>query len=122
MKKDEKHGDSGFTLVEILLVIVLIAILAAISLKYYKPFMNRQYCMDVETKVHETMLKAVKELAETGTPATNAAQLGIDTGDVIISIGYSDSRYTVNGTDATGKCPRGTKYILNEDKTKGTWK
>ncbi len=111
----------GFSLVELLFVIAILAILAVVSLRFYRPFLNRRYCQDVEMKVHETMLRAVKDLAETGSATTNATALGIQTGNVTIQIGWDGTEFTVNGTDSLGKCTKG-KYVLVESDTQGTWK
>ena len=116
-------GKKGFTLIELMIVLAILAIMSAIALSFYRPFLNRRYCQDVEVKVNEVMLRAVKNLAETGTVTTNATALGVDTGNVTVQIGWdsTNKRFTVNGTDSLGKCEKG-KYILVENKARGTWK
>ena len=119
-------NNPGFTLLELVLVIAVIAILAAVSVGIYKPFMKRTICTDVERVCHETMLKAVQWVAEKNTvPPSNATSLGINipssVQDVLIGGGLTNS-LVVNGTAVNNECPLGNKFVLIEDNAKGTWK
>ena len=122
-----KSSSKAFTLVELLIILAIIAILGAVAVKIYRPFVNRTICSQVEVTVHEAMLQAVKQLNETGTFTTgdtNASSLGISYPDNVASviINWDGSQFTVNGTAVNDKCPKGTRYVLQEDETKGTWR
>lgn len=125
----KSNPTSGFSLLELMVALAIMAILAGLAISIYRPFMNKTVCSKVEVVVHQTMLKAVKELTETGTvPSGNATTaLGIvlpdDVASVVVSgSGTAASPITVNGTAVGNKCPKGTIYVLKESDTKGTWK
>jgi len=54
----------GFTMVELMIAVAVIAILGAISMAFFIPHIDRAKCADVETAVHETMLGAVRWSAD----------------------------------------------------------
>jgi len=121
-------SSKGFTLVELLVTIAIIAILATVGLTMYQSYINKTICSDVEITVNEAMLEAVKQLNETGTaPSGEASALGINYPSTVSSVvisgsGTTASPITVNGTAVSNKCPKGTKYVLTENNSRGTWK
>ena len=120
--------ETGFTLVEIMVVVAILAIMAAVAVGIYQPYVNRTKCSDVETAVHETMMRATQYVAENNSaPPGTAAALGVTLPSSVSSVvvggsGTTANPITVNGTATGNKCTLGTKYVLTEDDTKGTWK
>ena len=120
------YNSTGFTLIELMIVVAIIAVVAAVSVGIYRPFIKRTVCTDVERGCQEAMLKAVQWVAEKNTvPPSNATSLGInlqpDVQDIIIGGGLTTS-LEVNGTAVNNECPLGTKFVLVEDNARGTWK
>ena len=124
--KFNNRRQGGFTLLELMVTLIILAILAAVAINYYNPFLNKSVCSNVEVTVHQAMLGAIKQLNDTGSAPTGEAStaLGITYPDTVSSvvIGWSGGIFTVNGTATNNKCPNGTKYVLVETDSKGTWK
>lgn len=121
------YKQKGFSLVELMIVVAIIAILAGVSLKYLDFARKRTVCAEVETAAHETLLEAVKYTAQYNTaPPANATLLGVNLPAHVANIqiggsGSSTAPVTVNGTAVNNECSLGQKYILVEGNTKGTW-
>ena len=120
-------NNNGFTIIELMIIVAIIAVLAAMAIGMYRPFINRTVCSQVEVTVHEAMVQAVKQLNETGSftvGGTQASTLGINYPDKVasVTIYWNGSNFTVNGTAVGNKCPKGTRYVLQEGETTGTWK
>ncbi len=122
-------GNQGFTLLEIIIVVSLIVILAAASVRYYTGYLNRSKCSALEYAAQQTMLRAVRYVAERGpqagiTPAdldVNASSFQMVQAITIGGNGTSSNPLVVNAT-STGQCPQGSKFILQEGQPTGTWK
>ena len=121
------YKQEGFSLIELMIVVAIVAILAGFSLKYLDFARQRTVCTEVETAAHETLLEAVKYAAQYNTnPPANATLLGVNLPSHVASIriggsGSSSAPITVNGTAVNNECSLGQKYILVEGNTKGTW-
>jgi len=117
----------GFTLVEIMITMAILAILAVVSMVYLTTYVNKTKCSEVETAVHETMLAAVRYAAEhNAQPPGNATALGISLPASVagVTVSYNataTSPITVSGTAVGNKCPDGTTFTLGENEASGSW-
>lgn len=87
---------SGFTIVELLIVIVVIGILAAITIVAYNGFQNRAYDATIQGDI-SNLSKQLKLLAaDTGTPPAGGAVRsgGVDTGtnNIFPGVTYKPSK------------------------------
>lgn len=120
-------NQKGFTIIELMIVVALMGIMAAVAINYLLPHARRANCAEVETVVHQTMLNAVQYVAENNAaPPNNATELGVTVPSTVSSIvisgnGSSTNPVTVNGTPA-GICPLGNYFVINENQTRGEWK
>ena len=123
-----KQND-GFTLVELMITIAILAILGAISVSIYTPFVRKAKCSDVESVAHEVVLKAVQYYSDSGSSPSglncNSTAIGVDLPSsvstcVISGNGNSTAPVTVTITPAQ-TCPDGSAYVINENQSQGSW-
>ncbi|MBR2082900.1 MAG: prepilin-type N-terminal cleavage/methylation domain-containing protein [Elusimicrobiaceae bacterium] len=91
-----KHNQQAFTLIEILVVVLIIGILAAVALPQYQKAVMKTRFLQYQTLV-ESIYKAQKiYFLSNGKYATNFYDLDID-------LPGNPSDWTVNSTDVQGK-------------------
>jgi len=126
---------SAFTVVELMVVVALVCILAAISLTQYRAYINRGKCTEVEVAAHDTLLALTRELADSGSAPTGAGYANSHTlpsGQVLnypanVLVSYSGNGtqanpFTVNATRSNPVCTKGDgTYSLVQGQSSGTW-
>jgi type IV pilus assembly protein PilE len=117
----------GFTLVEIMITMAILAVLAVVSMVYLTKYVNKAKCGEVEAAVHKTLLAAVRYAGQHGAqPPGSATALGISlpasvAGVVVNYNAMAASPITAVGTAVGNKCPNGTKYTMGENEANGKW-
>lgn len=108
-----KSNEKGFTLIELMIVIAIIGILAAIAIPNFIAYRDKAYCSAAESDV-QSVMGAIADyfsiptnitvsdtspgLPVSGTDLSNSNTYGIT------SVGTNS--YTVTVTDRSGRCPR----------------
>jgi prepilin-type N-terminal cleavage/methylation domain-containing protein len=116
MKRHSKKNAEGFTLIEIMIVIAIIGILAAIAIPNYISYRDKSFCSAAESDTRTI----ASGLANYFAVASNQNYAG-DTGPQIHFTGNStiflsgintgtvaplgSNRFLITVTDRTGRCP-----------------
>lgn len=100
MIKSLNHSNKGFTIVELLIVIVVIAILAAITIVAYNGLQNRAKASEASTGLAQAKKKLELYKVDNGAyPTTgNLASAGVANSDVSFQYTSDGTTYCITGT------------------------
>ncbi len=121
------RGTSGFTMVELAIVLVILAILAAIAVPIYLQYVESARAGEAQEAIAAVMAAAKVYHAETGRWATNINQLNKlhleriteERWKFIITPGTNGIR-NIRAT-STGMMPGGAGKLVIFDAERGTW-
>jgi prepilin-type N-terminal cleavage/methylation domain-containing protein len=128
-KRPTADNSKGFTLIELMIVIAIIGILAAIAIPNFIAYRDKAFCGDAEHDAQNTLAALSSYYAEpdhTGIPDTqeliDTEDLSLNnvSADVVIS-GTVTSIMTVIVTDGSNRCPRENVFRATMGGAEGTW-
>jgi type IV pilus assembly protein PilA len=126
LQKLRGNNSKGFTLIELMIVIAIIGILAAIAIPNFIAYRNKSFCSAAESDANQiagriadyfaiptrTILPALADLGTDLLSGENTATLSGDANDTI----------TITVTDGSGRCPADYQTAMNvTDNPKGYW-
>ena len=119
MLRKIRDNNEGFTLIELMIVIAIIGILAAIAIPNFIAYRDKSYCSRVESDAHSASVDATGYLVDnkdlTGWTYEWSNEV---TGTAALA---GDGTLTVAVTDGSGRCPEGSTYTIIGGQDSGTW-
>ena len=101
------NNSKGFTLIELMIVIAIIGILAAIAIPNFIAYRNKAYCSRAESDANN-IAAAIADYYAIPTHTTLLAKTDLSvqtTGGNTYTIGGNVDAITITVTDISGRCP-----------------
>jgi type IV pilus assembly protein PilA len=122
-----KRNQKGFTLIELMIVIAIIGILAAIAIPNFIEYRNKSFCSRAESDANSVSAALADYFSipthtalPTGAISTvfpNMALSGTNTG----SIGGDVTNITITVTDVSTRCPANYRTAMAATATRDGW-
>lgn len=127
------NNTKGFTLIELMIVIAIIGVLAAIAIPNFISYRDKSYCSYAENDAKSVLAALSSYFSEPGRTsmpsiadltATEGLTLNTNNSATLTEFTNASGRfYRVTVTDGSTRCPRGDTYInyLGSQGAQGEW-
>jgi prepilin-type N-terminal cleavage/methylation domain-containing protein len=123
-----RGNTKGFTLIELMIVIAIIGILAAIAIPNFIAYRDKAYCGEAEHDAQNTLAALSAYFSEpdrTSIPALAdliaLENLSLNNAPGSVALVEASGVVTVTVTDDSGRCPRAAAFTATMGGAEGTW-
>jgi prepilin-type N-terminal cleavage/methylation domain-containing protein len=123
-----RANAKGFTLIELMIVIAIIGILAAIAIPNFISYRDKAFCGEAEHDAQNTLAALSAYFSEPDrTTVPNASQLialeNLTLNNAVgsVAINNAGNVITVAVTDDSGRCPRANVFTATMGGAEGQW-
>lgn len=116
LQKLRGNNSKGFTLIELMIVIAIIGILAAIAIPNFINYRNKAYCSKVETDAQNIVAAMASYFADPDRTTIPSVSDLVDAEELMLNNDTADASITISGTgaiievaDSNNKCPKQVK-------------
>lgn len=108
LKKLDLNSEKGFTLVELMIVVAIIGILAAVAIPNFVAYRNKAFCTSVESDANSIASAIADYFARPDHTALVTADIVVTTSNgntYTIGAGSPNTAITISVSDGSGRCP-----------------
>ena len=133
LRKLKINDQQGFTIIELMIVIAIICVLAAIAIPNFLAYRDKAYCKRTESDDQNTIAAISAYFSDPKNIQMPSIQTLIDDNDLSLNNdatnvfttptagSYAAVTITVQVSDGSGRCPRGTDYTVSMGGDTGSW-